>query len=39
MHQRLNAVAPLRIASLVVEMEDEGEVLAHLSSKIVTSGN
>ena len=39
MHQRLNAVAPLRIASLVVEMEDEGEVLAHLSSKIVISGN
>ena len=39
MRQRLDAVAPLRIASLVVEMEDEDEVLAQLSSKIAISGN
>jgi tetraacyldisaccharide 4'-kinase len=35
MRQRLDAVAPLRIASLVVEMEDEGAVLAYFSSKVV----
>ncbi len=35
MRRRLSAVAPLRIASLVVEMEDEDAVRAQLSSKIV----
>jgi tetraacyldisaccharide 4'-kinase len=35
MHRRLNAVAPLRIASLAVELEDEASVLAQLSAKIV----
>jgi tetraacyldisaccharide 4'-kinase len=33
--QRLNTVAPLRIASLVLELEDEAAVLAQLSTKIV----
>jgi tetraacyldisaccharide 4'-kinase len=32
MRQRLNTVAPLRIASLIVEMEDEGAVLGQLSA-------
>ena len=32
---RLNAVAPLRITSLVVELEDEEAVRSHLSAKIV----
>ncbi len=35
MRLRLNTVVPLRIASLVVEMEDEAAVLAQLSAKIV----
>jgi tetraacyldisaccharide 4'-kinase len=35
MRLRLNVVAPLRIASLVVELEDEAAVLAQLSAKIV----
>jgi tetraacyldisaccharide 4'-kinase len=35
MRLRLNAVAPLRIASLVVELEDEAAVLAHISAKAV----
>ena len=36
MRLRLNAVAPLRIASLVVELEDEAAVLAQLATKIVS---
>ena len=35
MRLRLNTVAPLRIASLVVELEDEAAVLAQLAAKIV----
>jgi tetraacyldisaccharide 4'-kinase len=35
MRLQLSAVAPLRIASLVVELEDEAAVLAQLSAKIV----
>jgi tetraacyldisaccharide 4'-kinase len=36
MRLRLNTVAPLRIASLVLELEDEAAVLGQLSAKIVT---
>ncbi len=36
MRQRLTAVAPLRIASLVLELEDEAAVLAQLATKIVS---
>jgi tetraacyldisaccharide 4'-kinase len=35
MRLRLNAVAPLHIASLVIEIEDQDAVLAQLSAKIV----
>jgi tetraacyldisaccharide 4'-kinase len=35
MRQRLNAVAPLRIASLVLKLDDEAAVLAQLSAKII----
>jgi tetraacyldisaccharide 4'-kinase len=36
MRLRLNTVAPLHIASLVVEIEDQGAVLAQLSAKIIS---
>jgi tetraacyldisaccharide 4'-kinase len=35
MRLRLNATAPLRIAALALELEDEASVLAQLSAKIV----
>jgi tetraacyldisaccharide 4'-kinase len=36
MRQRLETVAPLRIASLVIEIEDEDAVRSQLSARIVT---
>jgi hypothetical protein len=35
MRRRLETVAPLRIASLVVAMEDEDEVRSDLAARIV----